>query len=160
MTDLTERRAILARYIRNQAALTDAHPHVAGPGSVKLNNVEALLCADALEKTSNHEAEIAALRSQLADATADNLRNHNEKVDQYTRAELLKAQLSAAEAKAQSAEKMVAELAAGVREIAGINNDRYHDCSDYERGYGSGIYFAKMVAKRVLIDAAIKSEEG
>lgn len=44
-----ERRSTLARFIRSQANLTDAHPHTPGPGNVRLNNEEALLCAVALE---------------------------------------------------------------------------------------------------------------
>jgi hypothetical protein len=44
-----ERMRTLAQFIRSQAALTDNHPHVPGPGSVRLNNEEALLCAHALE---------------------------------------------------------------------------------------------------------------
>lgn len=47
MTD--DRRIVLARFIRSQAALTDKHPHKPGPGSVHLNHEEALLCAHALE---------------------------------------------------------------------------------------------------------------
>ncbi len=146
-------REVLARYIRGQVALTDAHPHVAGPGSVKLNNVEALLCAEALEKTSNHEAEIAALRSQLADATADNLRNHNEKVDQYTRAELLKAQLSAAEAKAQRAELAERD--------AGRYRARRKTAADRRRWpFGSVTRAQYEAAYDAESDAAIKAEEG
>jgi hypothetical protein len=48
MTERT-REEILAAFIRSQAALTDKHPHTPGPGSVNLNNEEALLCAEALE---------------------------------------------------------------------------------------------------------------
>lgn len=44
-----DRRAVLAKFIRSQVALTDKHPHVPGPGSVHLNHEEATLAADALE---------------------------------------------------------------------------------------------------------------
>jgi DNA-binding NtrC family response regulator len=44
------RLATLSRFIRNQANLTDAHPHTLGPGTVKLNHAEALEVADAIDE--------------------------------------------------------------------------------------------------------------
>jgi hypothetical protein len=49
MTDKNPRE-VLAAFIRSQARLTDKHPHKPGPGSVTLNNAEALMCAEALER--------------------------------------------------------------------------------------------------------------
>lgn len=44
-----ERLRTLAKFIRNQAALTDAKTPQPGPGEVRLNNEAALLVADALD---------------------------------------------------------------------------------------------------------------
>jgi hypothetical protein len=49
---VTDRRKTLAAFIRAQANLTDKHPHTPGPGDVRLNHEEALLCAEALEQAS------------------------------------------------------------------------------------------------------------
>lgn len=43
-----ERLQILARFIRNQVSLADRPP----PGCIQLNNDEALLCAEALERAA------------------------------------------------------------------------------------------------------------
>jgi len=64
-----ERLQILARFIRNQVSLADRPP----PGCIQLNNDEALLCAEALERSlvetsGDAQRDIAALRLMLAGA--------------------------------------------------------------------------------------------
>ena len=45
---MNERLVTLARFLRNQVGLADRPP----PGCIQLNNAEALLCAEALERSS------------------------------------------------------------------------------------------------------------
>jgi len=54
-----DRLVILARFIRAQANLTDRNPPMPGPGDVRLNHEEALLCAEALE-AQIHARELEA----------------------------------------------------------------------------------------------------
>lgn len=71
MTDLAsnERIAVLARFIRNQVGLADRPP----PGCIQLNNAEALLCAEALERLSGETPDAdASLRRECVDLAASN----------------------------------------------------------------------------------------
>jgi hypothetical protein len=48
----------LARFIRSQATLTDEPPYTQGPGSVKLNNEEAITIAQALDEYAQQLAAV------------------------------------------------------------------------------------------------------
>lgn len=59
---VSERTAVLERFIRNQCGLQNARPHNPGPGSVELNHEEALLCADALREVEGLRADAERYR--------------------------------------------------------------------------------------------------